>query len=61
MNYDRILEQHEIKRMNVEELLDEYADAYLEMKTTFKFNEKSCSEVMRNIQKELEFRCIFWN
>jgi hypothetical protein len=31
------------------------------MKTTFKFNEKSCSEVMRNIQKELEFRCIFWN
>jgi hypothetical protein len=59
MNYDRVLEIYEIKTMTVEELLDEYADSYLEMKTTFKFNEKSCSEVMRNIRKELEFRCIF--
>jgi len=59
MNYDRILEEYEIKSMNVEELLDEYADAFLEMKTTFKFNEKSCSEVMRRIQKEIEFRVIF--
>lgn len=59
MNYDIALEEHQIKSMNVEQLLDEYADAYLNMKTTFKFNEKSCSEIMRRIQEEIEFRVIF--
>jgi hypothetical protein len=59
MNHDRVLSHYEIRTMNVEELLDEYADEFLEMKTTFNFNEKSCSQAMRRIQEELEFRVIF--
>ena len=56
MNYYLVLYEDQIKSMNVEQLLQEYADAYLHFHTTFKFDKDSCSEVMRDIQKEIEFR-----
>jgi hypothetical protein len=56
MNYNIVLQQHELKSMDIDQLLSEYGDAYLNMMTTFKFSQKSCLEVMCKIQQEIESR-----